>query len=140
MAKELTPEEVAIMIRARQIQREKGLDKDADISNICESAGVSRKTGYQWAEKHANQSAKREKELEDQLAKLQTEHEQLKKDYDWVSFENDGRKLAWEIHEVDEWLASKKTLQRASKRKSGSFLQNQISALAHGSFGSGDSL
>ncbi|HMB32199.1 MAG TPA: hypothetical protein VKN82_10270, partial [Desulfohalobiaceae bacterium] len=77
MSKELTPEEVAIMIRARKIQREKGLDKDADISNICESAGVSRKTGYQWAEKHAGKSADREKELEEQLAKLRAEHEKL---------------------------------------------------------------
>ncbi len=115
MAKELTPEEVAVMIRARQIQRDKGLDKDADISNICQSAGVSRKTGYQWADKYAGKTAQREKELEDQLTQLRAEHEKLKKDYDWVSFENDGRKLAWKIHEVDEWLASKKTLQRANK-------------------------
>lgn len=115
MAKELTPEEVAIMIRARQIQRDKGLDTDADISNICQSAGVSRKTGYQWADKY--KTAQREKELEEQLAQLRAEHEQLKKDYDWVSFENDGRKLAWEIHEVDKWIASKKNTSKNKKKK-----------------------
>ena len=117
MAKELTSEEVAIMIRARQIQRDKGLDKDADISNICQSAGVSRKTGYQWADKYAGKSAQKEKELEEQLAQLRAEHEQLKKDYDWVSFENDGRKLAWEIHEVDEWLARKKNTSKSKQKK-----------------------
>ncbi len=117
MAKELTPEEWAIMIRARRIQRDKGLDKDVDISNICQSAGVSRKTGYQWADKYARKSAQREKELEEQLNTLKSEHEQLKKDYDWVSFENDGRKLAWEIHEVDAWLASKKNTSKSKQKK-----------------------
>ncbi len=117
MSKELTPEEVAIMIRARQIQKDKGLDKDADISNICQSAGISRKTGYQWADKYAGKSAQKEKELQEQLAQLRAEHENLKKDYDWVSFENEGRKVAWEIHHVDELLAEKKSTLETRKKK-----------------------
>jgi len=117
MSKELTPEEVAIIIRARQIQRDKGLNKDADISNICQSVGISRKTGYQWADKYAGKSAQQEKELEEQLAQLRAEHEKLKKDYDWVSFENEGRKVAWDIHGVDELLAAKKNTLKTKKKK-----------------------
>jgi hypothetical protein len=33
-----------------------------------------------------------------------------KKLFDDVRFENEGRKLAWKIHKVDELLAEKKTL------------------------------
>ena len=119
MAQSLTPEEVAILIRARQIQREKGLAKDADVSSICETAGVSRKTGYQWTEKHTPDPAKQgRKELEEKLARLQAEYDKLKEDYEQVDFENRARKLAWEIHHVDELLAEKKsTSKRKTKKK-----------------------
>jgi hypothetical protein len=112
------PEEVAIMIRARQIQREKGLPSDVSVSGICEAAGISRKTGYEWAEKVVQGSVLREKGLEEELARLRSQHEKLKDEFDEVKFENEGRKLAWEIHEVDSWLASKKnTLARKERQK-----------------------
>jgi len=114
----LSPEEVAILIRARQIQRDKGLAKDVDVSRICEEAGVSRKTGYQWAEKHAPDPAKQDrKELEEKLARLQAEHDKLKQDYEQVDFENRARKLAWEIHHVDELLAKKKGTSKSKTKK-----------------------
>lgn len=117
MADSLTPEEVAILIQARQIQREKGLDKDFDVTTVCQRAGVSRKTGYQWVKKHIPDTAG-QKELEEELARLRAEYEKLKKDYDWVDFENEGRKLAWEIHHVDELLAEKKSTSKSkTKRK-----------------------
>jgi hypothetical protein len=115
MAQSLTPEEVAILIRARQIQRDKGLAKDADVSSICEAAGVSRKTGYQWTEKHTPKQDR--KELEEKLARLQAEYDQLKKDFDEVDFENRARKLAWEIHHVDELLAAKKNTSASKTKK-----------------------
>lgn len=106
------------MIRARQIQKEKGLDKDEDIRGICSAADISRKTGYKWGEKYKDLSGHNQKELEEQLARLQAEYEQLKKNYDDLEFENQGRKLAWEIHHVDEWLASKKnTSGKKTKKK-----------------------
>ena len=37
MSVEMTAEEVSIMIRARQLFREKGLAPNADISEICHS-------------------------------------------------------------------------------------------------------
>jgi hypothetical protein len=52
MSVQMTAEKVAIMIRARQIFREKGLAPNADISEICQAAGISLESVYQWAEKH----------------------------------------------------------------------------------------
>jgi hypothetical protein len=34
-----------------------------------------------------------------------------------VSFENEGRKLAWEIHEIDKLLAEKKSTMNKTKKK-----------------------
>lgn len=114
MKDKLTREEVATLIRARKIANAKELDKGADVKTICEAAGISRKTGYQWAEKltKAPDDSNAEK-----LARLQTAHEQLEKKYEWVSFENEGRKLAWEIHGVDELLEAKKNTTARSKKK-----------------------
>jgi hypothetical protein len=115
--KALSSEEVAILIRARQILKDKHIEADADVSAICKAAGISRKTGYQWADKHLSGSADRQKELQDKLAGLKADYDQLKKEYDDVSFENRGRKLAWEIHHVDEWLAAKKNTTASRKDK-----------------------
>ena len=79
-----------------------------NVSEICEAAGISRKTGYEWVEKAIETSLKNQKELEGELDRLKADHEKLKADFDQVSFENEGRKLAWEIHEVDKWVVSKK--------------------------------
>ena len=51
MKEKLSPEEIAILIRGRKILKARGLAKDADVKWICEEAGISRKTGYQWAKK-----------------------------------------------------------------------------------------
>jgi len=119
MNKTLSPEEVAILIRSRQILKEKGLSPDTDVSGVCEAAGVSRKTGYKWAEKHLgnDDDKQQQKELAAELQKLKNDYDQLKKDYDQVSFENRGRKLAWEIHHVDELLAEKKSTTDSKKGK-----------------------
>jgi len=104
------------MIRARQIQREKRLP--SDVNHAKGVTGISRKTGYEWAEKVMQGSVLRQKELEEKVSQLEAQHERLKKDYDDVNFENEGRKLAWEIHEVDKWLGSKKnTLNRKGKKR-----------------------
>jgi transposase len=118
MTESLSAEEVAILIRARQIQKDKGLDKDFDVSSVCQKAGVSRKTGYQWAQRHSPEAAgQSRKELEEKLARLQAEHEKLKEDYEQVDFENRARKLAWEIHHVDELLAAKKNTSQGQTNK-----------------------
>jgi len=107
------------MIRARQLFREKGLAPNADISEICQAAGISRKSGYQWAEKHAENDSDRQKPIENELAQIQAEHAKLKKEFDQISLENRGHKLAWDIHGVDAYLASKKknTMSIPKKKK-----------------------
>jgi hypothetical protein len=116
MAENLTREEVTFLIRARQLLKDKGLSKDSDIKSICEAAGISRKTGYQWTS--SVQSAKEEDiALREELARLKTEYEDLKKRYERSEWENEGRKLAWEIHGVDELIASKKNTTGKEERK-----------------------
>lgn len=116
MADHLEREEVALLIKARQLLNAKGLSKDADIKSICESAGVSRKTGYQWARDLQINGG--DPGPEEELARLKVDYEDLKKRFKQVDFENEGRKLAWEIHEVDALLAAKKnTIQKPKKKK-----------------------
>ncbi len=108
---------MAILIRARQVLRAKGLDRDYDIKALCEHAGISRKTGYQWAKGLIRADGTGADEFRDKFAQLQTEHEQLKKRYDDLEFVYEGRKLAWEIHGVDELLVKKNTTRRNRKKK-----------------------
>ena len=116
MSASLTPEEVAIIIRARRILKEKGLSPDTNVKALCNEVGISRKTGYQW-EKRLDQASQDER-LQKELDNLKADHEKLKKAYDDVSWENQGRKLAWEIHEVDSMIAEKKsTMVRHKKKK-----------------------
>jgi hypothetical protein len=121
MNKDLSQEEVGILIRGKKILRAKGLPMDADVKSICEAAGISRKTGYQWADKL--ESADREKEVEHSLRqetdRLKAEHAELEKRYDDVRFENEGRKVAWKIHGIEEFIAGKKTLRAPAKKRSG---------------------
>jgi hypothetical protein len=115
MSMPLTPEEVAIIIRARRLLKEKGLSPDTNVKTLCSQAGISRKTGYQW-EKRLDQIS-RDDPAQEELSRLKAEHEKLKKAYDDVSWENQGRKLAWEIHEVDAMLAEKKSTTARRKKK-----------------------
>jgi len=48
---------------------------------------------------------------------LREEHEKLKQLFDDVRFENEGRKLAWKIHKVDELLAEKKSSAKSRKKR-----------------------
>ena len=117
MTDELSPQEVALLIRARQLLKTKGLSKDADIKSICKAAGVSRKTGYQWANKLKVSDDKEQNAEKEDSARLKAEYEQLKERCRRLEFENEGRKLAWEIHGVDELLAAKKNTTHKRKKK-----------------------
>jgi transcriptional regulator with XRE-family HTH domain len=115
MSEPLTPDEVAIIIRAKRLLKEKGLTPDTDVKTICNAAGISRKTGYQW-EKRLDQIS-RDDPTKAELSRLRAEHEKLKKAFDDVSWENEGRKVAWEIHEVDAMIAEKKSTMARHKSK-----------------------
>ena len=117
MTERLSPKEVALLIRARKILKEKGLPKAADVKTICEVAGVSRKTGYQWASglKFADDPPA---PLTQEMSRLKSEHEKLKERCRCLDVENEGHRLAWKIHGVDELLAAKKNIiHKAKKRK-----------------------
>ncbi len=115
MSEKLSKEEVGILIRAKKIMRAKGFDKDVDVSTICQTAGISRKTGYQWAERYVKSPEDPDGQLSQKLGRVEAEHEALKKLYDDVCFENEGRKLAWDIHGVDEMLRLKKSTTGSQK-------------------------
>ena len=116
MSEHLSSQEVALLIKARQILKEKGLRKDADVKGICEAAGVSRKTGYQWT-KALQFSEGQDDTLLEEMSRLKTENKDLKKRYHRLEIENEGHKLAWEIHGVDELLAAKKNTTHKAKKK-----------------------
>jgi len=117
MSQKLSPEEVAVVIKAKKILKARGLSPDTDVKTICQAAGISRKTGYQWANKPMPASDCRQQALQEQLERLKAAHEDLKKRFDDVRFENEGRKIAWEIHEVDKMLAEKKSTMNRVKNK-----------------------
>lgn len=83
---------------------------------ICEAGGISRKTGYQWAEKLGQGPTEEERRLREELRQLEAENEEWGQRYEQERFENEGRKLAWQIHGVDELLAAKKNTTKSRKR------------------------
>ena len=117
MSENLTPEEVATVIRSRQILKDKGLPRDADVTTVCREAGISRKTGYQWANKFGDPCGVQDDPLHRKLDRLTAEHAKLKEDYEDLCIENEGRKLAWEIHGVDDFLSKKNTMASRKRTK-----------------------
>ena len=116
MTTTLSKEEAAILIRARRIQKEKNVPKNAGVSSICDIAGVSRKTGYKW-DADLQQKLSGVSSSNNEQSGLETEHEKLKKEMDLLKFENEGLKLAWEIHDVEKILAEKKDITKQKTRK-----------------------
>ena len=69
---------------------------DADVKAICEVAGISRKTGYQWAGKSAAKHNDVEHSLRQELDRIKAEHTVLQKRYDDVRFEMRAERLRGE--------------------------------------------
>ena len=116
MTEGLSPEQVALLIRARKLLKEKGLPNGVDVKTICEIAGVSRKTGYQWANGLKLAEGPSDPQTQE-MSRLQSEYEQLKARCLELEIENEGHRLAWKIHGVDELLAAKKNITRKAKKK-----------------------
>jgi hypothetical protein len=87
-----------------------------DVKAICEAGGISRKTGYQWAEKLGQGPREEEQRLREEIRQLRGENDELGRRYEEERFANEGRKLAWQIHGVDELVAAKKNTTRSRKR------------------------
>lgn len=93
------------------------MEAGADVTTICQEAGISRKTGYQWAEKYDNAYQEEASRLRQENEQLKAAQEAIQKEHARLCFENEGRKIAWEIHGVDKFLASKKnSIVKAIKR------------------------
>ena len=88
----LTPEEVKVLIKASQIAKEKGITKGASVKEICECAGISRKTGYQWVGE-ADKSVKDNEDAIRKLSDLEVEQQKISKKYADLSVENKGLHL-----------------------------------------------
>jgi hypothetical protein len=86
------------------------------VKAICEAGEISRKTGYQWAEKLGQGPTAGEQRLREEIRQLQAKSEELGQRYEQARFENEGRKLAWQIHGVDELLAAKKNTTKSRRR------------------------
>lgn len=112
----LTPDETKVLIKASQIAREKGIPKGASVKEICDKAGISRKTGYQWTNE-ANASTKNNEDANEKLVLLKVEHQKILKINDDLRVENEGRRLAMEIHGFDEFMKKKLIMKRNKKRK-----------------------
>lgn len=99
------------------VLRDRGLKLDADVTTICKAGGISRKTGYQWAEQAGPEAQKQRDAFQEEVDRLEVEKRDLEKRYDDILFENEGRKLAWEIHGVDELLSLKKNTSSFTRRR-----------------------
>jgi hypothetical protein len=115
MEKQFSADEVAILIRARKIIKEKGLPKDIDVSGIGDAAGISRKTGYEWESK-LGRSDEQVSVLQRELDDLKRKHADLTALYKDSRFENVGYKARWFIHGVDNLLAGKKNIMVVPKK------------------------
>jgi len=98
---ELTPEEVKALIKASRIAREKGIKPGDSVKEICLKAGISRKTGYQWLKQEAVSKEKKDEDLQ-KLNHLKVEHQKLLAEKSKLQFENEGMRLAMEIHGVNK--------------------------------------
>ena len=116
MEQNLTPDDVAILIRAKRIQKEKGI-KVASVTDICSSAGISRKTGYKWAAQHETEQQDKQRALNEEFSALQSTYAELLENHDELTFQHEGLKLAWQIHRVDEMLQKKKNIPVRKNKK-----------------------
>lgn len=115
MREKLTHDEVKTLIKASQLAREKGLKPGVSVKEICQQAGISRKTGYQWLKEE--QSSKRKKEEEFQkLVHLKVDHQKLLQEKARLKFELEGMQIAMEIHGMDE-VIKKNDINQKRKRK-----------------------
>ena len=92
------------------------MPKAADVKTICEVAGISRKTGYQWANGRKLADDAPDPDTQE-TSRIKSEYEQLKERCRCLETENEGHRLAWKIHGVDELLNAKKNIIHKAKRK-----------------------
>lgn len=95
--KELDKSEIATVLRSKNILGKIGLGSDVNIHKICEKAGISRKTAYEYYNKLEEQERETKSPLS--LEALQKEVNELKARLNEVELENEGLRIAKRIVE-----------------------------------------
>jgi len=112
----LTHDEVNTLIKASKLAREKGIKLGINVKEICQQAGISRKTGYQWLKEE--QESNREKEEKFQkFVQMEVDHQKNLQEQARLKFEIEGLRLAMEIHGMDNLKVTRKKKDIPQKRK-----------------------
>ncbi len=112
MKEKLTHDEVNTLIKASQLAREKGIKLGVNVKEICQQAGISRKTGYQWLKEEQKSNKKKEEEFQ-KLVHMKVDHQKNLQEQARLKFEIEGLRLAMEIH----GMSKKKDIPQKRKRK-----------------------
>jgi transposase len=116
MMEELASEEIKTLIKASRPAREKGIRQGASIKEICKTAGISGKTGYQWLKEEEASIRKKEDGFQKPVH-LKADHQKLLQKHARLRFENEGIHIAMEIHGVDKIIKKKLAMNQKRKRK-----------------------
>jgi transposase len=108
----LTHDEVNTLIKASRLAREKGIKLGINVKEICQQAGISRKTGYKWLKEEQESNKKKEKEFQ-KLVHMKVNHQKSLQEQARLKFKIEGLQLAMEIHGMDK----KKDIPLKRKRK-----------------------
>jgi len=112
LRKKLTHDEVKTLIKASQLAREKDIKLGINVKEICQQAGISRKTGYQWLKEEQESNKKKEEEFQ-KLVYMKVDHQKNLQEKARLKFEIEGLRLAMEIHGTDK----KKDIPQKRERK-----------------------
>jgi transposase len=116
LKEKLTHDEVATLIKASQLAREKDIKLGVSVKEICQQAGISRKTGYQWLKKEQEFNKKKDQEFQ-KLVHMKVEHQKNLQEKARLKFEIEGLRLAMEIHGMDNLNVTCKKKDIPQKRK-----------------------
>ncbi len=112
MKEKLTHDEVNTLIKASQLAREKGIKLGVNVKEICQQAGISRKTGYQWLKEEQESNKKKEEKFQ-KFVHMEVDHQKNLQEQARLKFEIEGLRLAMEIHGMDK----KKDIPQKRKKK-----------------------
>ena len=99
---QFTRKDIAVIICSRRILRREGLPRDANVRDVCREAGVSRKTGYQWASQLERQPFITVSSRRPKRAKSSPKERKREKGRKWAveSIPDDDRRI------LEEWRRS----------------------------------
>lgn len=112
----LTHDEVKILIKACQLARKKGIKSGISVKEICQKAGISRKTGYQWLKEEQISNQRKQEEYK-KLVHMKVDHQKLLNQKAKLQFEIEGMQLAMEIHCMDEVIKKNDTQKKRAKKQ-----------------------